>query len=57
MDDRDFYALAGLVGALAVVSILHTRLIAKAFDALVELHADIEFLKDNTVARETEARP
>jgi hypothetical protein len=57
MDDRDFYWLAGTIMALAVLGILQSKILARHDEKIIGLAADVEFLKDHTVARETEARP
>jgi len=57
MDDRDFYWLAGTIMALAVLGILQSKILARHDEKITGLAADVEFLKDHTVARETEARP
>jgi hypothetical protein len=57
MDDRDFYWLAGCIAALAVLGTLQSRLLKTCCERIIALGADVEFLKDHTVARETEARP
>jgi len=57
MDDRDFYWLAGIIMALAVLGILQSKILARHDEKITGLAADVEFLKDHTVARETEARP
>ncbi len=49
-DERFGWELLGLVGLLGVCVMLLT-------DKVIALSADVEFLKDHTVARETEARP
>lgn len=57
MDNTEFYALAFAVGVLAAISIMYTKLFKSTAEAIVQLRTDVEFLKDHTVARETEARP
>lgn len=55
--DRFDWELLGLVGLLGVCVLLHSGLIRVLADKLIAVSADVEFLKDHTVARETEARP
>lgn len=57
MDDRDAWGIFLCLLALAGVSVLHSRLIAVQADTVAEVRADVDWLKDNTVAHETEARP
>jgi hypothetical protein len=57
MDERDFWALAAMVGVLAAISIMHSKVLGKMIDDTRDLRADVNWLKDNTVAHETEARP
>jgi hypothetical protein len=57
MDDRDFYGLALILGMLAALGILQSRILQRHDTRIDGLAADVEFLKDHTVARETEARP
>ncbi len=54
MDDNDFYVVSAwiLMLALATAALSHT-----VRQKIARLEADVEFLKDHTVARETEARP
>ena len=59
---RDAYGLAACQldpDALrnGTVSLLHARLIAIMADQAADVRADVDWLKDNTVAHETEARP
>jgi hypothetical protein len=50
MDERDYYWLSGCVLVLcACIWMLAHK--------TEELRADVDWLKDNTVAQETEARP
>jgi hypothetical protein len=57
MTDRDFYGIMFCMGALAGIAILHGRLIAVLSERTLQVSADVEFLKDHTVARESEPRP
>jgi hypothetical protein len=57
MDERDFWGIVGCILGLTAVGLLHARLIAILADDAAELRADVSWLKDNTVAHETEARP
>jgi hypothetical protein len=57
MDDRDFYGIAALIGMLALLGILQSKILNRHETRIAGLAADVEFLKDHTVARETEARP
>jgi hypothetical protein len=57
MDERDFWGIVCCILGLTAVSLLHARLIAIMADDAAELRADVGWLKDNTVAHETEARP
>lgn len=57
MDERDFWGIVGCVLGLTLVSLLHARLIAILADDARDLRADVSWLKDNTVAHETETRP
>jgi hypothetical protein len=57
MDERDFWGIVGCILGLTLVSLLHARLIAIMADQAAETRADVDWLKDNTVAHETEARP
>jgi hypothetical protein len=58
MDDRDdFYSLALIIGILGIMGILQSRILQRHDTRIDGLAADVEFLKDHTVARETEARP
>ncbi len=57
MDERDFWGIVGCVLGLTAIALLHARLIAVLADQAAETRADVEFLKDHTIARETEARP
>jgi hypothetical protein len=56
--DERFDWLVLLTLALIGVSLsLHARMIGMTADKLTEVQADVNWLKDNTVAHETEARP
>lgn len=57
MDERDFWGIFACVLALTGLALLHSKLIAMTADKLADVSADVEFLKDHSVARETEARP
>jgi hypothetical protein len=57
MDERDFWGIVGCVLGLTAVTLLYARLIAILADDARNLRADIDWLKDNTVAHETETRP
>jgi hypothetical protein len=57
MDDRDYYWLSGAIFILALLGAIDARRISRLLRQEAELRADVEFLKDHTVARETEARP
>jgi hypothetical protein len=57
MDNRDWWMLYGLIAGLSLCSILHSRVISKMIDDMRDLRADVNWLKDNTIAHETEARP
>ena len=55
MDEHDFYALAAIIGALGLVSIMHSRLIGQLYRDHMKVAADVTFLMDHTsVPRETE---
>lgn len=56
-DERFGWELLGLVGLLGVCMMLHSGILRVLTDKVIALSADVEFLKDHTVARETEARP
>lgn len=56
-DERFGWELLGLVGLLGVCVMLHSGILRVLTDKVIALSADVEFLKDHTVARETEARP
>lgn len=45
MDERESWLLLGIVGLLAVASILHSRWLGTVSDAVIEHRNDIEFLK------------
>jgi hypothetical protein len=55
MEDRDFWYLAALIGALSLASILHSKVLSRMIDDTRDLRADVNWLKDNTVAT-TETR-
>ena len=57
MKDSDFYWLAGTILGLTVLGILQSKILQRHDEKILVLAADVEFLKDHTVARETEARP
>lgn len=55
MEDRDFYGLTMVLGALALVSILHSRLIRQLYRDQVKVMADVAFMMDRPpVSHETE---
>lgn len=55
MDERDFYWLAAIIGALGLVSIMHSRLIGQLYRDHMKVAADVVFLMDHTpVSHETE---
>ena len=56
MSDRDFYWVAGCVIALCGLHMLHTWMIGKQLDLIVDLRADVDWLKENTVANDREVR-
>lgn len=56
-DERFGWELLGLVAALGVCVLLHSSMIRLLTEKMIAVAADVEFLKDHTVARETEARP
>jgi hypothetical protein len=57
MDERDYYWLSAAVFILALCGAVDSWRINRLRQREAELTADVEFLKDHTVARETEARP
>jgi hypothetical protein len=57
MEDRDFWMLYACFAGVGVCVLLHGKLISMIADQVTDLRTDVEFLKDHTVARETEARP
>lgn len=57
MDDRDVYLLCACIAGLAGIALLHGRMIAMISERTLKNAADVEFLLDHTVVRETEARP
>jgi hypothetical protein len=56
-DDREFYSLTAILALLAVIGILQSKIIRRHEETIADLRCDVEFLKDHTIARETEARP
>jgi hypothetical protein len=56
-DERFGWELLGLTALLGVCVMLHSSMIRLLTDKMIAVSADVEFLKDHTVARETEARP
>lgn len=58
MDDREFYGIMVLIGAVALVSMLHSRIIRQLYRDHMKVAADVAFLMDGTVidSRETEDR-
>lgn len=58
MQDRDFYALAAVMGALGIISIMHSRLIGQIYKDHMKVAADVAYLMDYKVvdSRETEDR-
>ena len=58
MDDRDFYGIMAIIGALALVSIMHSKILAQLYRDQMKVAADVAFLMDGTVidSRETEER-
>lgn len=57
MDDRDYLGLALIIGALGLVSIMHSRLIGQLYRDHMKVAADVVFLMDHTaVSHETEDR-
>jgi hypothetical protein len=56
MSDHDFYWVAGCVVALCGLHMLHTWMIGRTDDAVAGLRADVDWLKDNTVANNAGAR-
>jgi hypothetical protein len=56
MSDHDFYWVAGCVVALCGLNMLHTWMIGRTDDAVAGLRADVDWLKDNTVANNAGAR-
>jgi hypothetical protein len=57
MEDTDRVYLALSILALCGAVIMLDRMIGKMADNVRGLEADVSWLKDNTVAHETEARP
>jgi len=55
--DRDFLTICLCIMGLAGLALLHGHLIGMVADKVTEVEADVSWLKDNTVAHETEARP
>ena len=57
MEERDFYGLALIIGALTLVSVMHSRLIGQLYRDHMKVAADVVFLMDHTaVPHETEDR-
>jgi hypothetical protein len=56
MTERDYYWLSAAVFILAVCGAVDSWRINRLRQQETELRTDVEFLKDHTVARETEAR-
>ena len=54
MEDRDFYGIAVLIGMLAMLGILQSKILKRHEEKITGLRDDVDFLK--LVARETEAR-
>jgi len=57
MTERDYYWLSAAVLILALCGAVDSHRINRLRQQEAELRTDVEFLKDHTVARETEARP
>jgi uncharacterized protein YccT (UPF0319 family) len=57
MDDFDFYVVAVGTLVLCLATSLIARVVSEHDDKIDALRADVSWLKDNTVAHETEARP
>jgi len=55
--DRFDWTLLAIVAMLGIGIGLHSSMLRLLTDKVIALAADVEFLKDHTVARETEARP
>lgn len=57
MDERDGLALALIIGAVALVSVMHSRLIGQLYKDQMKIMADVAWLMDHTAAvHETEDR-
>jgi hypothetical protein len=57
MEDRDVFAICLCIIGLSALALLHGKLIGMMADKVLDVQADVNWLKDNTVAHETEARP
>jgi hypothetical protein len=57
MSERDYYWLSAGIFALALCGLIDAYRIRRHETEISDLRTDVEFLKDHTVARETEARP
>ncbi len=55
--DRFDWTLLAIVAMLGIGIGLHSSMLRLLTDKVIALSSDVEFLKDHTVARETEARP
>ena len=55
MKDDEFLFFAAAILALCGLHMLHTWMIGKQMDAVTDLRADVNWLKDNTVATEARA--
>ena len=57
MDERDFWLLLACLTGLTAITALHSKMIGMIAGHQADLRSDVNWLKDNTVAHETEARP
>ena len=57
MDDREFYGIMSMFGLIAVLCVLHTKIISKHEMRIAKLDEDVAFLMDRPpVSHETEDR-
>ena len=55
-DDDPFVFVAVAILGLCGLHLLHTWMIGKQLDLIVDLRADVDWLKENTVANDREVR-
>ena len=57
MDDREFYGIMSMFGLVALLAILHSKIIKQHEQRIVRLTGDVAFLMDRPpVSHETEER-